>query len=43
MYAAVPTRRLHAPWLAAQVAVTASLLTLTFLVNPLWTFRSDAR
>src|SRR5690349_10946559 len=40
---AVLTRWMHVPWLAAQVAVTAGLLTLTFLVNSLWTFRSGPR
>jgi hypothetical protein len=43
MYAAVLTRWLHTPWLATQVVVTASLLTLIFLVNSPWTFRSDPR
>jgi putative flippase GtrA len=40
---AVLTQWLDAPWLAAQMLVTAGLLTLTFLVNSLWTFRSDPR
>lgn len=43
MAMAVLTRWLHVPWLAAQVVVTAGLLTLTFLVNSLWTFRCDPR
>jgi putative flippase GtrA len=30
---------LRLPWLAAQLAVTALLLLLTFRVNSLWTFR----
>jgi putative flippase GtrA len=37
------TQRLHAPYMAAQVLVTASLLALTFSINSLWTFRSEAR
>jgi putative flippase GtrA len=40
---AVLTGWLLIPWLAAQLVVTAGLLTLTFLVNSLWTFRSDPR
>ncbi|GAB3421087.1 GtrA family protein [Massilia agilis] len=40
---ALLTRWLRVPWLAAQALVTALLLTLTFLVNSRWTFRSNPR
>jgi putative flippase GtrA len=40
---ALLTRWLHAPYMAAQLLVTACLLALTFSVNSLWTFRSGTR
>lgn len=40
---ALLTQQLHAPYMAAQVVVTAGLLALTFSVNSLWTFRSGTR
>lgn len=43
MAMALLTRWLHAPYMAAQVVVTACLLALTFSVNSLWTFRSGTR
>jgi putative flippase GtrA len=40
---ALLTGWLHAPYMAAQVFVTAGLLALTFSINSLWTFRSGTR
>jgi putative flippase GtrA len=40
---ALLTQWLHLSWLAAQLLVTAGLLTLTFMVNSRWTFRCGPR